>query len=178
MISHLNKVSSYDIEKIDAPDVSYIENENSLKYTQIKEKCTVTLSVSSVGVSTFCAPFDIEIPENVTANYCVMISETNIDLIPYNLKDRILPAYTPAILESKDVVSKTYTGYRTSTDVICRNGILYGIVESLNPYENEIFDNKNVRILALDDNGKPKFFILAEDTEPLNPYKSFIAYDK
>jgi len=78
----------------------------------------VTLNLTSAGYATFCAPFDVTLPEGVIA-YKVTGSTANENEGEYSLilesVSGDLPAGTPVIL-SGDVVSQTYVGVATVTE--------------------------------------------------------------
>ena len=94
-----------------------------VKYTKVTE---ATLAVSeTAGYATFVAPFDVEIPEGVTASKATGVDEeSNLVL---EAVEGTIPANTPVILESATEVSVKV--YGEAVEGTPKAGLLTGVYE-------------------------------------------------
>lgn len=92
----------------------YRENtssQNQIVVTDLKmfsvPESSATLAVTAAKYGTFIAPFDVTLPEGVTA-YTVTDGE---QLTLTEVTNNIIPANTPVVVSSEEVVSETVKGY-------------------------------------------------------------------
>ena len=80
----------------------------------------VTMSISDAQYSTFIAPFDVEIPEGVTAS---KITGVEGNVLTEETVEGTIPANTPVVLYSEDPVSQTFSGQSLARRRIIRASI-------------------------------------------------------
>lgn len=88
--------------------------------TSIQSKAT--MSITSAKWGTFCAPFNVTIPADVTA---YTATETN-GKVTFNEITTTIPAGTPVVVYSENTVSETFNGIATVEGDNCRVGVLIG----------------------------------------------------
>ena len=85
-------------------------NQTSWRFSEVGlkvENQSATMTIGSAHYSTFCAPFDVEIPEGVTAS---KVTGTNGYGLTTEALSETIPANTPVLLYSENEVSQTFTG--------------------------------------------------------------------
>lgn len=90
------------------------------KEAQMEE---AVLSVKSGKYGTFVAPFDVELPAEVTT-YKVFVKGENAYLGEYKKGGETLPAGNPVIVYATDAISKTYVGAPSKDATIEKNGLV------------------------------------------------------
>lgn len=81
------------------------------------------LSVKSGKYGTFVAPFDVVLPEEVTA-YTVEVKGEDAVLTEFKQGGETLPAGNPVIVKGTDAISKTYVGEPSSDTSVEANGLV------------------------------------------------------
>lgn len=81
------------------------------------------LTIKAGKYGTFVAPYDVTLPEGVTA-YIVTVEEDKAKLTALDLKDRILPAGNPVIVKSDADVNESYLGLPTEEVSVTANGLV------------------------------------------------------
>lgn len=81
------------------------------------------LTIKAGKYGTFVAPYDVTLPEGVTA-YIVTVEEDMAKLTALDLKDRILPAGNPVIVKSDADVNESYLGLPTEEVSVTKNGLV------------------------------------------------------
>lgn len=81
------------------------------------------LSVKSGKYGTFVAPFDVVLPEEVTA-YTVEVKGENAVLKEFKQGGETLPAGNPVIVKGTDAISKTYVGEPSTNATVEANGLV------------------------------------------------------
>lgn len=81
------------------------------------------LSVKSGKYGTFVAPFDVVLPEEVTA-YTVEAKEGCVALTEFKKGGETLPAGNPVIVKGTDAISKTYVGEPSVEATVEANGLV------------------------------------------------------
>lgn len=90
------------------------------KEAQMEE---AVLSVKSGKYGTFVAPFDVELPAEVTT-YKVFVKGENAYLGEYKKGGEKLPAGNPVIVYATDAINKTYVGAPSKDATIEKNGLV------------------------------------------------------
>lgn len=93
------------------------------------DKATATAKITSAQYATFIAPFDVEIPEGVTAS-TVEINENGTTLDMTALEGTV-PAHTAVILFSENTLNQQYTGVRVADPESLTTGALTGTYEEI-----------------------------------------------
>ena len=107
----------------------YRETDGWKNFTDIRpitREEEVTLAIDDEHYATFIAPFDVEIPANVAAYTVSSIKEDGETLQMDELTGTI-PANTPVVLYSNDIVNETVTGIRTTQETTYTHGLLTGV---------------------------------------------------
>lgn len=81
------------------------------------------LTIKAGKYGTFVAPYDVTLPEGVTA-YIVTVEEDMAKLTALDLKDRVLPAGNPVIVKSDADVNESYLGLPTEEVSVTKNGLV------------------------------------------------------
>ena len=85
-------------------------------------KVSASLQISAAGVSTFCAPFDVKIPDTITIKKLEFINGSlNITIV----EDHVLKAGTAVVLEGPEI-NITLTEIPKISQTICMTGCLVG----------------------------------------------------
>ena len=106
----------------------------------------VTMSISDAQYSTFIAPFDVEIPEGVTASKITGVAENGSTLIEEPVEGTI-PANTPVLLYSESALTQTFYGQSTATADTYTEGLLTGVyVNTEVPVGSYVLLNKNNQV--------------------------------
>ena len=123
---------------------------------------TVNLNITDAKYSTICTPFNIDIPEGVTAYWIMEENNDNVlDLLEYG-NQKVLYAPAPVLLYSETPVSKTYYGVPSSTiDMTTEctdNNFAYGVwVDTPAPVGSYVLQNHD---------GHVAFYRVGEDVQP------------
>ena len=157
-----------------AINVKLGSNVHWLSWRDVKYKkldIDVPMFVSSVAEwGTFVAPFDVEIPEGVTA-YTVDGVNENKELQMSKVEDNIIPAHTPVLLNSKDKVEETVSGVPQDLEGELKVGWLVGTYE-------EIFAENGWYILQKHE-GKDEAAFYRVDTKTAQPevpaYRAYLS---
>lgn len=81
------------------------------------------LTIKAGKYGTFVAPYDVTLPEGVTA-YIVTVEEDKAKLTALELKDGLLPAGNPVIVKSDADVNESYLGLPTEEVSVTANGLV------------------------------------------------------
>ena len=105
-----------------------------------------TMSISDAQYSTFIAPFDVELPEGVTASKITGVAENGSTLIEEPVEGTI-PANTPVLLYSESALTQTFYGQSTATADTYAEGLLTGVyVNTEVPVGSYVLLNKNNQV--------------------------------
>ena len=129
---------------------------------------SILINLAPKKLSTLVAPFDIVLPEDITA-YIVTVEGSRV------VQTRIpnsLPAYTPVLLENtgEDQVTCTFSGYNEATQDTCQAGNMIGI---LSPDGFEIEPNAGNYVLQTQ-NGVTNFYRVANEPIRAVQFKAFL----
>lgn len=81
------------------------------------------LTIKAGKYATFVAPYDVTLPEGVTA-YIVTVEEDKAKLTALDLKDDILPAGNPVIVKSEVDVNESFLGLPAEEVSVTANGLV------------------------------------------------------
>ena len=81
------------------------------------------LTIKAGKYGTFVAPYDVTLPEGVTA-YIVTVEEDKAKLTALESKDRVLPAGNPVIVKSDVDVNESYLGLPSEEVSVTANGLV------------------------------------------------------
>ena len=84
---------------------------------------SAVLNVTDAKWATFCAPFEVELPDGVEA-YTIDGIESNGSTLTMSDPMTVVPAYQPVVLYSETSANKTYEGFDVAKDM--NNGLLVG----------------------------------------------------
>ena len=108
---------------------------------------TYTLAVTSAHYGTFVAPFDVVVPDDVIA---YSIDEANGNSLTMTSKatgGSTLPACTPVVTYSENVVTQQYTGYSVATSDAVKSGLLTGVFTATQaPVGSYVLQQNNGRL--------------------------------
>ena len=105
-----------------------------------------TMSISDAKYSTFIAPFDVELPADVTASKITGVAENGSTLIEEPVEGTI-PANTPVLLYSESALTQTFYGQSTATADTYTEGLLTGVyVNTEVPVGSYVLLNKNNQV--------------------------------
>lgn len=93
-------------------------------------KNSASLKVTSAKWATFIAPFDVEIPEGVTA-YTSSKTTDAVDYLVLTEAKEKLAANTPYVLYAESEVAQTVEGIATATATSYADGLLTGVMEQV-----------------------------------------------
>ncbi len=118
----------------------------------------VTMSISDdAQYSTFIAPFDVEIPEGVTAS---KITGVEGNVLTEEAVEGTIPANTPVVLYSETPVNQTFSGQSLATADAYTAGLLTGTY-----VDYQTTANTNTYALQ-NHNGKVAFYLVGESAQP------------
>ena len=117
----------------------------------------VTMSISDAQYSTFIAPFDVELPEGVTAS---KITGVVGNVLTEEAVEGTIPANTPVVLYSEAPVSETFSGQSLATKDAYIAGLLTGTY-----VDYQTTANTNTYALQ-NHNGKVAFYLVGESAQP------------
>jgi len=123
------------------------------------KQASATMSITSAKYATFCAPFDVAIPEGVTASTVTGV-ENNV--LTLSTVETTIPANTPVILYKEDVEEETFTntvyGKSTAEEDSYTVGWLTGVYEATPaPAGSYVLQNNNDKV---------GFYVVEEGKEP------------
>ena len=127
----------------------------------------VKIAVKENKYSTFIAPFDVTIPEGVTAS---KVTGTEGEILVFEGLEETIPANTPVVLYSENGCEETFIGTDLSTDVTYTVGLLTGT------YEESTTVPAGSYVLQTQDNGQ-KFYLVGEDTKFKMPNRAYLTVD-
>ena len=117
-------------EKVTVKDNSFIvpaqTNVDDATYTYYAKfvlGVDANLTIKAGKYATFVAPYDVTLPEGVTA-YVVTVEENKAKLTALDLKDRILPAGNPVIVKSDADVNESFLGLPSEEESVTKNGLV------------------------------------------------------
>lgn len=137
----------------------YKETDGWKNFADIRplEEEKVTLAIGDAHYATFIAPFDVKIPANVTA-YTVSGIKEDGEILQMDELTRTIPANTPVVLYSNDMVDETVTGIRTTQETTYTHGLLTGVYTEIQaPSNSYVLQNQN---------GEVAFYYVAEGSQP------------
>ena len=114
---------------------------------------TATMNISDAKYSTFIAPFDVEIPEGITAS---KITGVEGNVLTEEAVEGIIPANTPVVLYSETPVSKTFYGQNIATAETYTAGLLTGV------YNDTKVATGNYVLLRKKTTGHVGFYLVGE----------------
>ena len=136
-------------------------NQNQICISDLKiysvPETEVTMSISDAQYSTFIAPFDVELPEGVTAS---KITGVEGNVLTEETVEGTIPANTPVVLYSEDPVSQTFSGQSLATADAYTVGLLTGTY-----VDYQTTANTNTYALQNHD-GKVAFYLVGESAQP------------
>lgn len=100
-----------------------VNNATYTYYAKFVLGVDANLTIKAGKYGTFVAPYDVTLPEGVTA-YIVTVEEDMAKLTALDLKDRILPAGNPVIVKSDADVNESYLGLPTEEVSVTANGLV------------------------------------------------------
>lgn len=119
---------------------------SATRFRLVKIADVATMSISDAQYSTFIAPFDVEIPEGVTASKITGVAENGSTLIEEAITGTI-PANTPVLLYSESALTQTFYGQSTATADTYTEGLLTGVyVNTEVPVGSYVLLNKNNQV--------------------------------
>ena len=124
---------------VEGSNASFIkaDNFNLVKSAPIVE---ANIKVQANAYATFVAPFDVEIPEGVTASK--VTGNNGATLVLENLTGTIIPAHTPVVLFSETAVEETVEGI--ATEGTPEAGLLTGVyAETTAPEGSYVLQNQD-----------------------------------
>ena len=124
----------------------------------------VKIAVKANKYSTFIAPFDVTIPEGVTAS---KVADTEGEILVFEGLEETIPANTPVVLYSENGCEETFIGTDLSTDVTYTVGLLTGT------YEKSITVPAGSYVLQTQDNGQ-KFYLVGANTTFKMPNRAYL----
>lgn len=117
-------------EKVTVKDNSFIvpaqTNVDDATYTYYAKfvlGVDANLTIKAGKYGTFVAPYDVTLPEGVTA-YIVTVEEDKAKLTALESKDRVLPAGNPVIVKSDVDVNESYLGLPSEEVSVTNNGLV------------------------------------------------------
>ena len=127
-----------------------------VNYTKLDE---ATMSITSAKYATFCAPFDVAIPEGVTASTVTGVEKNVLTL---STVETTIPANTPVILYKEDVEEEIFTntvyGKSTAEEDSYTVGWLTGVYEATPaPAGSYVLQNNNDKV---------GFYVVEDGKEP------------
>lgn len=130
-----------------------------------------TLQVSEAQYATFVCPFDIQLPEGVTAYTIESVGAKNE--LQMTETGTTLPANTPVVLYSETPVEKTYTGVSKAEGKYAKTGILYGVYEESEITEGYVLQKQTV---DTEDGQEDKIaFFRVNDAIKVPAYKAYLS---
>ena len=90
------------------------------------ESTDVKMTIAAGKYGTFIAPFDVTIPDGVTASTITGVEDNDLTLTLTPVKTTI-PANTPVVVYSGDAVDETFYGKSTATSDSYTVGLLTGV---------------------------------------------------
>ena len=124
----------------------------------------VKIAVKANKYSTFIAPFDVTIPEGVTAS---KVTGTEGEILVFEGLEETIPANTPVVLYSENGCEETFIGTDLSTDVTYTVGLLTGT------YEESTTVPAGSYVLQTQDNGQ-KFYLVGANTTFNMPNRAYL----
>ena len=132
----------------------YRENtssQNQIAIVDIKmfsvPESSATLAVTAAKYGTFMAPFDVTMPEGVIAYTVSDDGGSQLTLTSKATAGSVLPANTPVVVHSENVVSETVQGYSLATKDSYQDGALVGTyVDIYAPDGSYILQNQNGKV--------------------------------
>lgn len=100
-----------------------VDNATYTYYAKFTPSTEANLTIKAGKYGTFVAPFDVTLPEGVTA-YSVEINGGYATLTEYQMKDRVLPAGNPVIVKSDADVNETFVGASDEAVSVTANGLV------------------------------------------------------
>ncbi len=129
----------------------------------------VTMSISDAQYSTFIAPFDVDIPEGVTAS---KITGVEGNVLTEETVEGTIPANTPVVLYSEGPVSQTFSGQSLATADAYTVGLLTGTY-----VDYQTTANTNTYVLQ-NNNGKVAFYLVGESAQPwIRANRCYMVYE-
>lgn len=100
-----------------------------------------TMNIGPAHSATFIAPFDVEIPDNVTA---YTVSGTNGNTLQMEELTENIPANTPVILHSDEEINLTMSGMKETPRTVYTYGLLTGIyTDKVAPVNSYVLQSQN-----------------------------------
>jgi hypothetical protein len=132
----------------------------------ISEGAVVTMSIGDAHYSTFIAPFDVEIPEGVTAT---KITGVDVTTLTEEVVEDIIPANIPVVLYSENTVSETFSGANTATEDSYKVGLLTGVYSATPaPVGSYVLQNHD---------GKVAFYQVNETKPTVKANRAYLTVD-
>ncbi len=89
------------------------------------ESAEATMTITDALYATFCAPFAVELPQDVKAYTCSQISNNDLEL--EQIDGSVIPANTPVILWSSNAYEGNYQGTVETPEEFSTHGLLTGV---------------------------------------------------
>lgn len=105
---------------------SYVGNKLYIPASETVYSLGANMSITSAKWGTFCAPFDVTIPEGVTA-YIATESNGEVVFDSDILVDGVLMAGVPVVVYSESEVNKNFVDVPEKTEATCAEGALVGV---------------------------------------------------
>lgn len=128
---------------------------------------TATMTITDANWGTFCAPFDVTIPEGVKA----YTAAADGNSVAFSEVTTTIPAGTPVVVYSAAAVNKEFNGKATKTGETCQEGALVGVyaaktgITAETGYTNYVLQNNAQGV---------GFYKVAEGTISLNANRCYM----
>lgn len=143
----------------------YTDDKYSNFTITVAQKATATLAISDAQYGTFIAPFDAEIPEDVTVYTCAKVDGNTLTLEPATT----IKANTAYIVSAESEVNADLTGWGLATKDAYETGVLTGSYE---------LASVEVGKYLLQNNDKVGFYIVAEDGFKIGANRCYLTAPK
>ena len=100
---------------------NYVGNKLYIPASETVYSLGANMTITDAHWATFCAPFDVTIPDDVKA-YTV----TDNGTIAFDEVETTIPAGTPVVVYSEETVNKDFAEAASVTDNTCSEGVLFG----------------------------------------------------
>ena len=110
-------------------------------------KDVVEMVISDAKWATFIAPFDVTIPDGVTA-YTVNAPETGSNTLNLTPWETTIPANTPVVLFSKNTVNQSMKGIANATEKTYTEGLLTGVYKNTKAPDGSYVLQKQDNVVA------------------------------
>lgn len=119
------------------------QNQICISDIELKKAATANMTITDANWGTFCAPFDVTIPEGVKA----YTAEAEGNPVTFTEVTTTIPAGTPVVVYSAAAVNQEFNDKATATGENCQVGALVGVyaatsdIEAATGYTNYVLQS-------------------------------------